>query len=37
MLQDLIVAAVGDALSQARHTAEEKLSRVTGGLRIPGM
>jgi DNA-binding YbaB/EbfC family protein len=37
MLQDLIVAAVGDALQQARRTAEEKLSRVTGGLRIPGL
>jgi DNA-binding YbaB/EbfC family protein len=37
MLQDLIVAAVGDALHQARRTAEEKLSRVTGGLRIPGL
>jgi DNA-binding YbaB/EbfC family protein len=37
MLQDLIVTAVGDALHQARRTAEEKLSRVTGGLRIPGL
>jgi len=37
MLQDLVVAAVGDALAQARRTAEEKLGRVTGGLRIPGM
>jgi DNA-binding YbaB/EbfC family protein len=37
MLQDLIVAAVSDALAQARKTAEEKMARVTGGLRIPGM
>ncbi len=37
MLQDLIVAAVGDALAQAKRTAEEKLGRVTGGLRIPGL
>jgi len=37
MLQDLIVAAVGDALAGARKTAEDKMSRVTGGLRIPGL
>ena len=37
MLQDLVVAAVGDALAQARRTAEEKLGRVTGGLKIPGL
>jgi nucleoid-associated protein EbfC len=37
MLQDLVVAAVGDALSKARGAAEEKMARVTGGLRIPGL
>jgi len=37
MLQDLVVAAVGDALMNARSTAEQKLARVTGGLQIPGM
>jgi len=37
MLQDLVVAAVADALQQARKTSEEKLARVTNGLRIPGM
>ena len=37
MLQDLVVAAVGDALANARTTAEQKLARVTGGLQIPGM
>jgi DNA-binding YbaB/EbfC family protein len=37
MLQDLVVAAVGDALQQARRQAEERLGRVTGGLRIPGL
>ena len=37
MLQDLVVAAVGDALANARQTAEDKLARVTGGLRLPGM
>ena len=37
MLQDLIVAAVNDALRASRELAEEKMSAVTGGLRIPGM
>ena len=37
MLQDLVVAAVTDALQQARRAEEERLARVTGGLRIPGL
>jgi nucleoid-associated protein EbfC len=37
MLQDLVVAAVKEAQDQARRTAEERLSRVTGGLRLPGL
>lgn len=37
MLQDLIVAAVGDALANARKTGEDKMARVTSGLRIPGL
>ena len=37
MLQDLIVAAVNDALGNSRQVAEEKMAAVTGGLRLPGM
>jgi DNA-binding YbaB/EbfC family protein len=37
MLQDLVVAAVNDALRASRELAEEKMAAVTGGLRIPGM
>ena len=37
MLQDLIVAAVNDALRASRQVAEEKMTAVTGGLRLPGM
>ena len=37
MLQDLVVAAVNDALRASRTLAEEKMSAVTGGLRLPGM
>lgn len=37
MLQDLVVAAVNDALRASRNLAEEKMAAVTGGLKIPGM
>jgi len=37
MLQDLIVAAVNDALGNSRRLAEERMSAVTGGLQIPGL
>jgi DNA-binding YbaB/EbfC family protein len=37
MLQDLIVAAINDALRASRELAEEKMAAVTGGLRLPGM
>ena len=37
MLQDLVVAAVNDALRASRDIAEQKMAAVTGGLRLPGM
>src|SRR5512135_958107 len=37
MLQDLVVAAINDALRASRELAEQKMSAVTGGLRLPGM
>src|SRR5919206_5072573 len=37
MLQDLVVAAVNDALRASREVAEQKMSAVTGGLRMPGL
>ena len=37
MLQDLVVAAVNDALRASREVAKQKMDAVTGGLRIPGM
>ena len=37
MLQDLVVAAVNDALRKSRELAEQKMAAVTGGLRIPGL
>jgi nucleoid-associated protein EbfC len=37
MLQDLVVAAINDALRASRDLAEEKMAAVTGGLKLPGM
>jgi hypothetical protein len=37
MLQDLVVAAVNDALRASKELAEQKMAAVTGGLRLPGM
>jgi DNA-binding YbaB/EbfC family protein len=37
LLQDLVVAAVNDALRSSRELAESKMSALTGGLRLPGM
>ena len=37
ILQDLVVAALNDALRESRELAERKLTAVTGGLRLPGI
>ena len=37
MLQDLVVAAVNDALRASREAEQAKMAAVTGGLRIPGL
>jgi DNA-binding YbaB/EbfC family protein len=37
MLQDLVTAAVNDALRASQETAREKMAAVTGGMRIPGL
>lgn len=37
MLQDLVVAAVNDALRASRDLAEQRMAAVTGGLKIPGL
>ena len=37
MLQDLVTAAVNDALNKSQEMASEKLSAITGGLNIPGL
>jgi DNA-binding YbaB/EbfC family protein len=36
-LEDLIVAAVNEALSKAQKVAADKLGPLTGGMKLPGM
>lgn len=37
LLQDLIVAAVNDALLQAKKLGQGELGKLTGGMHIPGL
>jgi len=37
MLQDLILAAVNDALAKAQDMVSGEMSKLTGGLNIPGL
>ena len=37
LLQDLILAAVNDALLQAKKLGQGELGKLTGGMHIPGL
>ncbi len=37
MLEDMILAALREALAKSRERAEAKLGRITAGLSIPGI
>jgi len=37
MLQDLIVAAVNEGIRRAQEMVSEEMSKITGGLNIPGL
>jgi nucleoid-associated protein EbfC len=37
MLEDLITAAIQDAMTSATTMAEEKMAALTGGMKLPGM
>ena len=37
MLQDLVVAAVNEALKKAQEMVSEEMAKVTGGLQLPGL
>jgi nucleoid-associated protein EbfC len=36
MLQDMVLAAVNEAMRQAQELANQKMSRVMGGMGLPG-
>ncbi len=37
MLQDLVLAAVNEGLGKAQEMAEQRMSALTGGMKIPGL
>ena len=37
MLQDLILAAVNEAMDSAQKLAADKMGKITGGMKIPGL
>lgn len=37
MLEDLILAAVNEAMSRAGDVAAEEMRKITGGLNLPGL
>ena len=37
MLEDLIVAAINEALKKSQEMAQEEMAKITGGLNLPGM
>lgn len=37
LLEDLVLAAVRDGLTRATQLREERLSKISGGLSLPGM
>jgi DNA-binding YbaB/EbfC family protein len=37
MLQDLVLAAVNEALKKGKEVMEQEMGQATGGMRIPGL
>jgi DNA-binding YbaB/EbfC family protein len=37
MLQDLVIAAINQAVTKMRETSKEKMAGLMGGMNIPGM
>jgi DNA-binding YbaB/EbfC family protein len=37
MLQDLVLTAVNDALKKAEELSNKEMSRMTGGMKLPGL
>ena len=37
MLQDLVVAAVNEALKKSQEMMQQEMAKITGGMNIPGL
>lgn len=37
MLQDLVTAAVNDAVKTAKETSQKEMEKITGGMGVPGL
>jgi len=37
MLQDLVMAAISEALKQSQKLAQEEMGKITGGMNVPGL
>ena len=37
LLEDMVLAAVSQALEKSRQLAQEEMAKVTGGLKLPGL
>lgn len=37
MLQDLVLAAVNDALNKSQEMVSQEMGKLTGGMKIPGL
>ncbi len=37
ILQDMVLAAVNDALAKSQELVQERIGAITGGMKLPGM
>jgi len=37
MLEDLVIAAVNEGMKKSQEMMQEEMSKITGGMNIPGM
>jgi DNA-binding YbaB/EbfC family protein len=37
MLEDLVIAAVNEGMKKSQEMVQEEMSKITGGMNIPGM
>lgn len=37
MLEDMLVSAINDGMKQVDDTTEKEMSKITGGMKLPGM